>query len=74
MYFIIYDMSRGIVNHRPYSHKKRRQSFKKKLNRYGISIPEINISPKIKNIISWTLVFVLVIVCGVIFLIRALFF
>jgi flagellar basal body P-ring protein FlgI len=45
-------MSRGIVNQKPFSHKKRRKSFRKMLNRSGISIPEFKINQKLKNILS----------------------
>jgi hypothetical protein len=45
-------MSRGLVSQKQFSRKKHKQSFRKKLNRSGIEIPEIKISPKIKNILS----------------------
>lgn len=74
MYSITYDMSRWIVSQKQFSRKKRKQSFKKKLNRSGIEIPEIKISPKIKSILSrWTL-FIVLIVWGVYFLIKSSFF
>ena len=74
MYYIIDDMSRWIVNQRPFSRKKRRQSIRKMLNRSGVSIPEINISEKVKSFISRWVFFVALIVCGIIILIRSLFF
>lgn len=74
MFSIIYDMSRGLVSQKQFSHKKHKQSFRKKLNRSGIEIPEIKISPKIKNILSrWTL-FIVLIVWGIYFLIKSSFF
>ena len=67
-------MSRGIVNQKPFSRKKRRQSFKKMMNRSGISIPEIKISQKIKSILSRWMWFALLIIIGIIILIKSLFF
>ena len=74
MYSTTYDMSRWIVNQRPFSRKKRKQSLKKMLNRSGVSIPEIKINPKIKNILSRWMLFIVLIVCWIFFLIRSLFF
>lgn len=74
MYSTTYDMSRGIVNQRPFSRKKRKQSLKKMLNRSGISIPEIKISQKIKNIISRWMLFAIIIVWWILFLVKLLFF
>ena len=74
MYSITSDMSRGIVNQKPFSRKKRRQSFRKMLNRSGVSIPEFKISKKIKNILSRWLCFTLVIIIGILILIKLLFF
>lgn len=74
MYYITYDMSRGIVNQRPYSRKKRKQSFRKMLNRSGISIPEFTISPKIKSILSRWALSILLIILSVFFFVKSLFF
>lgn len=74
MYSITSDMSRKIVSQRPFPHKKRKQSFKKMLNRSGISIPEIKISPKLKNILSRWMLFIIIIAFWIFFLIRNLFF
>ena len=67
-------MSRWIVNQRPFSRKKRKHSLKKKLNRSGISIPEFNISQKLRNILSWWLVFTILIVGWIIVLVKSLLF
>jgi flagellar basal body P-ring protein FlgI len=45
-------MSRGIVSQKKFSRKKRKQSFRKMLNRSGVSVPEFKISQKLKNILS----------------------
>ena len=74
MYSITYDMSRGIVNQRPYSHKKRKQSFRRMLNRSGISIPEITISPMVKRILSRWVISVVLIVLSIFFFVKSLFF
>ena len=74
MYSITFGMSRGIVNQKPFSRKKRKQSFRKMLNRSGVSIPEFKISQKLKSILSRWLFFVLVIVGWIIILIKSLFF
>ena len=74
MYSIISGMSKGLVSQRPFSRKKRRQSFRKTLNRYGVPIPEIKISQKIKNILSRWVFFILIIVCWIFILIKSLFF
>lgn len=74
MYSITYDMSRGIVNQRPYSHKKRKQSFKRMLNRSGISIPEITISPMVKRILSRGAVSIVLIILSIFFFVKSLFF
>lgn len=74
MYSTTFDMSRWIVNQRPFSRKKRKQSFKKMLNRSGISIPEIKISQKLKNILSRWMWFILLIIVGTLILIKVLFF
>lgn len=74
MYSITYDMSRGIVNQRPYSHKKRKQSFKRMLNRSGISIPEITISPMVKRILSRWVISVVLIILSIFFFVKSLFF
>jgi len=71
---IIFDMSRWVVNQRPFSRKKRKQSLKKILNRSGISVPEIKISKTLRNIISWWLLFIVLIVWWVLILIKLLFF
>lgn len=74
MYSITYDMSRGIVNQRPYSHKKRKQSFKRMLNRSGISIPEITISPMVKRVLSRGAVSIVLIILSIFFFVKSLFF
>ena len=74
MYSITFDMSRGIVSQRPFSRKKHRQSFRKMLNRSGVSIPEFKISKKLKSILSRWMCFFVVIVLWVIILIKLLFF
>ena len=74
MSFTIYDMSRGIVNQRPYSQKKRKQTFRKMLNRSGVSIPEFQISKKIKNILSRWLWFTIFVVVWILILLKILFF
>lgn len=74
MYSITSDMSRGIVNQKPFSHKKRRKSFRKMLNRSGISIPEFKINEKLKNILSRWMLFIIIIVLWVLILVKSLFF
>ena len=74
MFSIISGMSKGLVSQRPFSRKKRRQSFRKTLNRSGVPIPEIKISQKIKSILSRWVFFVLIIVCWIFILIKSLFF
>ena len=74
MFSTTYDMSRGIVSQRPFTRKKHKQPFKKVLNRSGVSIPEIKISPKIKNILSRWMWFILLIIIGTLILIKLLFF
>jgi len=74
LYSIISGMSKGLVSQRPFSRKKRRQSFRKTLNRSGVPIPEIKISQKIKSILSRWVFFVLIIVCWIFILIKSLFF
>jgi len=74
LYSITFDMSRGIVSQKPFSRKKRRQSFRKMLNRSGVSIPEFKISKKFKNILSRWLCFTIVIIIGILILIKLLFF
>ena len=73
MYSITFDMSRWIVSQRPFSRKKRKQSIKKKLNRSGISIPEFNISQKLKNILSRWMLLIVLIIGGILILIKFLF-
>lgn len=74
MYYITYDMSRGIVNQRPYSRKKRKQSFRRMLNRSGISIPEVTISPMVKRILSRWVVSIVLIILSIFFFVKSLFF
>lgn len=74
MYSTTYDMSRGIVSQRPFAHKKHKQSLKRVLNRSGIAIPEFNISEKLRNILSRTVVFVTIIIVWTILLVKNLFF
>ena len=74
MYSITFDMSRGIVSQKKFSRKKRKQSFRKMLNRSGVSVPEFKISQKLKNILSRWLFFALVIIGGIYISIKSLFF
>jgi hypothetical protein len=74
LYSITSDMSRGIVSQKPFSRKKRRQSFRKMLNRSGVSIPEFKISQKLRNILSRWLCFTIVIIIWTIILLKLLFF
>ena len=74
MYSTTYDMSRWIVNEKPFNRKKRKQSLKKILNRSGIAIPEFNISEKLRNILSRTVIFIAIIVIWTLLLIKNLFF
>jgi len=74
LYSIIFDMSRGIVSQKPFSRKKRKQSFRKRLNRSGVTIPEFKINQKLKKILSRWACFALLIVCGILILIKSLFF
>ena len=74
MFSITFDMSRGIVNQRPFSHQKRRKYFKRMLNRSWISIPEFKINQKLKNILSRWMLFIVIIVIWVLILIKSLFF
>ena len=74
MYSITFDMSRGIVNQRPFTRKKRKQSVKKVLNRSWISVPDFKISERLKSILSRWLVFTLLIVWGIVVLVKSLFF
>ena len=74
MYSITFGMSKGLVSQRPFSRKKRKQSFRKTLNRSGVPIPEVKISQKIKNILSRWVFFWLIIIWGILILIKTLFF
>lgn len=74
MYSITSGMSKGLVSQRPFSRKKRKQSFRKTLNRSGVPIPEIKISQKIKTILSRWVFFALIIIWGIFILIKSLFF
>ena len=74
MYSITFDMSRGIVSQKPFSRKKRRQSFRKMLNRSGVSIPEFKIGQKLKKYLSRWLVFILSIIFWTLILLKLLFF
>lgn len=74
MYSITSDMSRGIVSQKPFSRKKRKQSFRKMLNRSGVSIPEFKIGQKLKKYLSRWLVFILFIIFWTLILIKLLFF
>ncbi len=74
MYFTTYDMSRGLVNQRPFSRKKRKKPIKKILNKSGVMVPEIKISQKLKNILSRWLCFTLLIIIGIRILVKSLFF
>ena len=74
MFSITFDMSRGIVNQKPFSQKKRRKSFRKMLNRSGISIPEFKINQKLKNILSRWMLFIIIVILWVSVLIKSLFF
>ena len=74
MYSITSDMSRGIVSQKPFSRKKRRQSFRKMLNRSGVSIPEFKIGQKLKKYLSRWLIFILLIIIWTLILLKLLFF
>jgi len=74
LYSITSDMSRGIVSQKPFSRKKRRQSFRKMLNRSGVSIPEFKIGQKLKKYLSRWLWFTVLIIVGVLILLKLLFF
>ena len=74
MYSITSDMSRGIVSQKPFSRKKRKQSFRKMLNRSGVSIPEFKIGQKLKKYLSRWLIFILSIIFWTLILIKLLFF
>ncbi len=74
MYSITCDMSRGIVNQKPFSHKKRKKTFKKMLNRSGISIPEFKINQKLKNILSRWMLFIIIVIFWILILVKTLFF
>ena len=74
MYSITSDMSRGIVSQKPFSRKKRRQSFRKMLNRSGVSIPEFKIGQKLKKYLSRWLIFILLIIIWTLILVKLLFF
>ena len=74
MFSTIYDMSRGLVNQKPFSRKKRRQSFRKMLNRSGVSVPEFEVSKKIRNILSRWLCFTVLVIIWIVILIKSLFF
>ncbi len=74
MFSIIFDMSRGIVNQKPFLRKKRRHSFRKMLNRSGVSVPEFKINKQLKNILSRWLRLTLSIILWIIILIKLLFF
>ena len=74
MYSITFDMSRGIVSQKPFSRKKRKQSFRKMLNRSGVSVPEFKIGQKLKKYLSRWLIFILLIIFWTLILIKLLFF
>lgn len=74
MYSIIFDMSKWVVSQRPFTRKRRKQSIKKILNRSWISVPDITINEKFKNLLSRWVCFIMLIVCSVLFLIKSLFF
>lgn len=74
MYSITFGMSRGIVSQRTFTRKKRKQSVKKILNKSWISVPDFEISKKLKSILSWWLIFTLLLIFGVGVLIKLLFF
>ena len=74
MYSITSDMSRGIVSQRPFSRKRHRQSFRKMLNRSGVSIPEFKIGQKLKKYLSRWLIFILLIIIWTLILLKLLFF
>ena len=71
---ITFDMSRGIVSQKPFSRKKRKQSFRKMLNRSGVSVPEFKIGQKLKKYLSRWLIFILLIIFWTLILIKLLFF
>jgi len=74
LYSITFDMSRGIVSQKPFSRKKRKQSFRKMLNRSGVSVPEFKIGQKLKKYLSRWLIFILLIIFWTLILIKLLFF
>jgi hypothetical protein len=69
-------MSRGLVSARPFAHKKKKHSFKKMLNKSGIPLPTISlsISQKAREILSWTVICIILVVFGAVFLIKGIFF
>lgn len=74
MFSITFDMSKRIVSQRPFSHKKHKRTFKRILNRSGIEIPKIELNPKIKNILSWWMLFIVLVICWIIFIVKTAFF
>ena len=74
MFFITFDMSRGIVSQRQVSHKKHKHAFKRMLNRSGVSLPEIHINPIVKKVISRWMLVILVLILWIFILIKSLFF
>lgn len=74
MYSTIFDMSKWLVKQREFIYKKKKKSFRKMMNRNGISIPDFKISKKIKNILSWWTIFSLVIILWIFIIIKLSFF
>ena len=74
MFYTTSDMPRGIVSQKPFSRKKRKQPLRKRLNRSGVSIPEIKISKKLKYILTRWMWFTLLIIIGIAILVKSLFF
>ena len=69
-------MSRGLVSAKPFAKKKKKNSFKRVINRTGISLPTVslNISKKAKEILSRSVIGIILLTFWFIFLIRGVFF
>ena len=69
-------MSRGLVSARPFAKKKKKLSLKKIMNKTGITMPTISLSinQKAREILSKTVIILILATFGCIFLIRGTFF
>lgn len=67
-------MSKWLVKQREFIYKKKKKSFRKMMNRNGISIPDFKISKKIKNILSWWTIFIFIIIVWIFIIIKLSFF